>query len=135
MSYYRDKTAKTYLSYNDKTFNNIDSTFLCNRFLNNLLLSNKQNSHKSFNGKFCSNHEVHFPCVSMTTFSFQLFAGFVVKKQSSTKMYEDIFNESPEEKPTKNYDELDDELMRKLRNNEINIDETVKTLEKLYKGE
>lgn len=51
-------------------------------------------------------------------------------------MYEDIFNENPviEEKPKKNYDELDDEVIRKLQNNEINIDETVKNLEKWYKG-
>lgn len=51
-------------------------------------------------------------------------------------MYEDIFNENPvvEEKPRKNYDELDAEVIRKLQNNEINVDETVKNLEKWYKG-
>lgn len=40
-----------------------------------------------------------------------------------------------EQKPKINYDELDAELIEKLRNNEINVDETVKNLEKLYKGE
>lgn len=52
-------------------------------------------------------------------------------------MFEDIFNENPvvEEKPTKNFDELDAEVIRKLQNNEINVDDTVKNLEKWYKGE
>ena len=35
----------------------------------------------------------------------------------------------------KNYDELDEEVVEKLRNNEINVDEVVRNLEKLYKGE
>lgn len=34
-----------------------------------------------------------------------------------------------------NYDERDEELLEKLRRNEINVDETVRNLEKLYKGE
>lgn len=52
-------------------------------------------------------------------------------------MYEDIFNENPviEEKPKVNYDELDAEVIKKLQSNEINVDETVKNLEKWYKGE
>lgn len=37
-------------------------------------------------------------------------------------------------KPKINYDELDAELVQKLRKNEINVDEVVKNLEKLYKG-
>lgn len=37
-------------------------------------------------------------------------------------------------KPKKNYDELDAEVVEKLRKNEINVDEVVKNLEKLYKG-
>lgn len=52
-------------------------------------------------------------------------------------MIEDIFNENPvvDDKPRKNFDELDAEVIRKLKSNEINVDETVKTLEKWYKGE
>jgi hypothetical protein len=52
-------------------------------------------------------------------------------------MYEDIFDENPviEEKPKKNFDELDAEVIKKLQNNEINVDETVKSLEKWYRGE
>lgn len=47
-----------------------------------------------------------------------------------------FIDDSPviEEKPRKNYDELDSELIKKLQNNEINVDEVVKNLEKLYKG-
>lgn len=52
-------------------------------------------------------------------------------------MFEDIFNETPilEEKTKKNFDELDAEVIKKLQNHEINVDETVKSLEKWYKGE
>lgn len=52
-------------------------------------------------------------------------------------MFEDIFNESPvlEEKTKKNFDELDAAVIKKLQNHEINVDETVKSLEKWYKGE
>lgn len=39
-----------------------------------------------------------------------------------------------EEKPKKNYDQFDSELIERLRKNEINVDEVVKNLEKLYKG-
>lgn len=39
------------------------------------------------------------------------------------------------QKSKKNYDELDEEVVEKLRNNEINVDEVVRNLEKLYKGE
>ena len=48
-----------------------------------------------------------------------------------------IFNENPieEEKPEKNFDELDAEVIRKLQNEEIDVDELVKNLEKWYKGE
>lgn len=34
----------------------------------------------------------------------------------------------------KNYDEIDEEVIEKLRNNQINVDEVVRNLEKLYKG-
>lgn len=49
----------------------------------------------------------------------------------------DIFNQNPvvDDKPKKNYDELDVEVIKKLQNNQINVDETVKNLEKWYKGE
>lgn len=40
-----------------------------------------------------------------------------------------------EEKPKQDFDQLDSELIDKLRKNEINVDEIVKNLEKLYKGE
>lgn len=52
-------------------------------------------------------------------------------------MIEDIFNENPviEKKVEKNFDELDAEVIKKLCSNEINIDATVKSLEKWYKGE
>lgn len=48
-----------------------------------------------------------------------------------------IFNENPieEEKPEKNFNELDAEVIRKLQNDEIDVDEVVKNLEKWYKGE
>lgn len=51
-------------------------------------------------------------------------------------MYEHIFNENSVigEKPRKNFDEADAEVIKKLQSNEINIDETVKNLEKWYKG-
>lgn len=51
-------------------------------------------------------------------------------------MFEDIFNEKPvvEEDPKKNYDEADAQVMKKLQNNEVNVDEVVKDLEKWYKG-
>lgn len=51
-------------------------------------------------------------------------------------MYEHIFNENLviEEKPRKNFDEADSSLIKKLQNNEINVDETVRNLEKWYKG-
>ena len=39
-----------------------------------------------------------------------------------------------EEKPKRDFDQLDSELIDKFRKNEINVDETVKNLEKLYKG-
>lgn len=45
------------------------------------------------------------------------------------------FDENPQifvEK--KNYDSLDEELIKKLKNNEINVDDVVRNLEKLYKG-
>lgn len=45
--------------------------------------------------------------------------------------FEEIIN-IPKEK--KNFDELDAQVVEKLRNNEINVDEVVKNLEKLYKG-
>lgn len=47
-----------------------------------------------------------------------------------------FFEENPvlEDKPKINYDERDSELIEKLRRNEINVDETIKNLEKLYKG-
>lgn len=38
------------------------------------------------------------------------------------------------EKSHKDYDQLDEKLINKLRNNEINVDEVVRNLEKLYKG-
>lgn len=49
----------------------------------------------------------------------------------------DIFNQNPvvDDKPKKNYDELDVEVIKKLQSNQINVDETVKNLEKWYKGE
>ncbi|CRK88734.1 CLUMA_CG002597, isoform A [Clunio marinus] len=52
-------------------------------------------------------------------------------------MIENIFNENSasDEVPKKNYDELDEEVITKLRNNEITVDETVKNLEKWYKDE
>lgn len=52
-------------------------------------------------------------------------------------MFEDIFSENLvlEDKPKKNFDELDAEVMRKLQCNEINVEETAKNLEKWYKGE
>lgn len=52
-------------------------------------------------------------------------------------MLEDIFNENPvnEQKPKKDFDKLDAEVIRKLQNNEISVDETVRNLEKWYKGE
>lgn len=52
-------------------------------------------------------------------------------------MFEDIFNETPvsEEKPRKNFDELDAEVIKKLQNHETNVDETVKSLEQWYRGE
>lgn len=39
-----------------------------------------------------------------------------------------------EEKPNRDFDQLDSELIDKLRKNEINVDEIIKNLEKLYKG-
>ena len=39
-----------------------------------------------------------------------------------------------EEKPKQDFDQLDSDLIDKLRKNEINVDEIVKNLEKLYKG-
>lgn len=52
-------------------------------------------------------------------------------------MFADIFNENPvlEEKPRKNFDELNAGAIKKLQSNEINVDETVRNLEKWYKGE
>ena len=51
-------------------------------------------------------------------------------------MFEDIFNENCviEEKPRKNFDEADAEVIRKLQNNELNVEEIVRNLEKSYKG-
>lgn len=46
--------------------------------------------------------------------------------------FEESIESSP--KPKKNFDELDAEVVEKLRKNEINVDEVVKNLEKLYKG-
>jgi hypothetical protein len=40
-----------------------------------------------------------------------------------------------EAKPKRDFDQLDSELMNKFRRNEINVDETIRNLEKLYKGE
>lgn len=52
-------------------------------------------------------------------------------------MLEDIFHENLpiEENPRKNFDELDAQVIKKLQNNEINVKETAKSLEKWYKGE
>lgn len=49
---------------------------------------------------------------------------------------EDIFNEKPVIKTTPkiNYDELDAAVIKKLCSNEIDIERTVKNLEKWYKG-
>lgn len=51
-------------------------------------------------------------------------------------MYEHIFNEGLviEDKPRKDYDGADSDLIKKLQSNEINVDETVRRLEKWYKG-
>lgn len=51
-------------------------------------------------------------------------------------MIADIFNENPvvEMKERKNFKELDAIAIKKLCSNEINIDATVKSLEKWYKG-
>lgn len=51
-------------------------------------------------------------------------------------MFEDIFNENLviDEKPKKDFDNLDAKKLKSLQSNEIIVDEIVKNLEKLYKG-
>ncbi|KAG5669711.1 hypothetical protein PVAND_000007 [Polypedilum vanderplanki] len=49
--------------------------------------------------------------------------------------FDDNENSINEEKSKINYDELDYELLDKLKRGEINVEETVKNLEKLYKDE
>jgi hypothetical protein len=48
--------------------------------------------------------------------------------------FDELENQAIAEKPKINYDERDSELIEKFRNNEINVEETVRSLEKLYKG-
>lgn len=40
-----------------------------------------------------------------------------------------------EEKLKRDFDQLDSELINKFRRKEINVDETIRNLEKLYKGD
>lgn len=51
-------------------------------------------------------------------------------------MIQDIYieNSANEDNPRKPFDDLDAEVIEKLKSNLINVDETVKGLEKWYKG-
>lgn len=55
---------------------------------------------------------------------------------SREKMFEDIVNQNPviEDKPKPDFDKSDAEVIEKLKNGEINVDEVCRNLEKWYKG-